>query len=599
MRLGALGLALVLLCGSAHAEYLTVSPPASSGGGGAPSGPAGGMLSGTYPNPGYAIQPLVPANNLSDLASASTSRTNLGLGTLATQSGTFSGTSSGTNTGDQTITLTGGVTGSGTGSFAATVITNANLTGPITSVGNATSIASQTGTGTKFVVDTGPTITNLSVGAGAAITSSGAGGALGSNAFTSTSYLPLAGGTMAGQLVIPSTDLVLNGSGSGSSTLNAPATGGGTATLFAGSDTILGAASTATLTNKTYDTAGTGNSFSINGVAATANTGTGAVARATSPTFVTPTLGAATATTLNGNTFTTGTYTLTGTAGKTLTFSNSITLAGTDAQTYTFCTTSCTIARTDAAQTFTGVQTFGVGSAATPSLVIGNSTTGIYSVSTTGLGFSVNGVNIADYGITSSAKFTFGALVASSVTSNGLVQASGTSQINWNGRGILSSPIGGQIQHGAADAASPVAQTISFQSVVAGTTNTSGVNATFTGSTSTGSGTAGDLIFQTGGTGAGATVQNAQVTALTIKGATQEVDIATRISVGVTGLTLTTGAIGLAKITASGSSPGAAGAKLELVCGTNAGSAKLIAAAGTSATAVTIVDNIGSGVTGC
>ncbi|MER9533033.1 hypothetical protein NKI89_24950 [Mesorhizobium sp. M0309] len=45
------------------------------------------------------------------------------------------------------------------------------------------------------------------------------------------------------------------------------------------------ASSTVTLTNKTYDTAGTGNSFSINGVAVTANTGTGAVARAASPTF--------------------------------------------------------------------------------------------------------------------------------------------------------------------------------------------------------------------------------------------------------------------------------------------------------------------------
>jgi hypothetical protein len=52
----------------------------------------------------------------------------------------LSGTSSGTNTGDQTITLTGGVTGSGTGSFAATVITNANLTGMVTSVGNATTV---------------------------------------------------------------------------------------------------------------------------------------------------------------------------------------------------------------------------------------------------------------------------------------------------------------------------------------------------------------------------------------------------------------------------------------------------------------------------
>lgn len=47
---------------------------------------------------------------------------------------------SGTNTGDQTITLTGGVTGSGTGSFAATVVTNANLTGEATSVGNATTL---------------------------------------------------------------------------------------------------------------------------------------------------------------------------------------------------------------------------------------------------------------------------------------------------------------------------------------------------------------------------------------------------------------------------------------------------------------------------
>jgi hypothetical protein len=45
--------------------------------------------------------------------------------------------------------------------------------------------------------------------------------------------------------------------------------------------------------------------------------------------------------------------------GKTLTANKTLTLDGTDSTTMTFPTTSATIARTDAAQTFTGTQTFG------------------------------------------------------------------------------------------------------------------------------------------------------------------------------------------------------------------------------------------------
>lgn len=70
-------------------------------------------------------------------------------------------------------------------------------------------------------------------------------------------------------------------------------------TLPTASGRLITRDSTDTLTNKTYDTAGSGNFLSINGLAATANTGTGAVVRATSATLVTPNIGAATGTSLN------------------------------------------------------------------------------------------------------------------------------------------------------------------------------------------------------------------------------------------------------------------------------------------------------------
>jgi len=233
--------------------------------------------------------------------------------------------------------------------------------------------------------------------------------------------------------------------------------GNGTAisAATAGTDYVT-ASSTNTFTNKTYDTAGAGNVFSINGTGITAVTGTGAVVLATNPTlsgltfadatnvvinattgtkfgtattqklafynatpivqptgdvitalqnlgliasatiasstnintttestdttcfpvFVTAsgtqTLPAKTNTTLtynsntndlgitkiNGLTMTASTGTFTLTNAKTLSVTNTLTLSGTDGTTMTFPSTTATIARTDAAQTFTGTQTY-------------------------------------------------------------------------------------------------------------------------------------------------------------------------------------------------------------------------------------------------
>jgi formylglycine-generating enzyme required for sulfatase activity len=65
------------------------------------------------------------------------------------------------------LEVTNSIVGSITGN-AATVTTNANLTGPITSVGNATAIASQTGTGTTFVMNTSPTLVTPVLGVASA-----------------------------------------------------------------------------------------------------------------------------------------------------------------------------------------------------------------------------------------------------------------------------------------------------------------------------------------------------------------------------------------------------------------------------------------------
>jgi hypothetical protein len=86
----------------------------------------------------------------------------------------------------------------------------------------------------------------------------------------------------------------------------------------------------------------------------------------------------------------------------------------------------------------------------------------------------------------------------------------------WNSDTILRRRAAANLQLGAADAAAPVAQTLSVQSVVAGTTNTAGANLTIAGSQGTGTGAGGSIVFRVAPAGASGTAQNALVAGATL-----------------------------------------------------------------------------------
>jgi hypothetical protein len=184
------------------------------------------------------------------------------LGTPSALVGTnITGTASGLTAGNVTTNanLTGGVTSVGN---AATVVTNANLTGAVTSVGNATSLGSftsanllaaltdETGTGSA-VFATSPTLVTPALGTPSAL--------------VGTNITGTASGLTAGNV-----------------TTNANLTGAITST---GNATSLGSFSSANLLGALTD-----------------ETGTGSAVFATSPTLVTPILGTPTSGTLTNAT---------------------------------------------------------------------------------------------------------------------------------------------------------------------------------------------------------------------------------------------------------------------------------------------------------
>jgi hypothetical protein len=291
------------------------------------------------------------------------------------------------NTDATTLNIGGAATTLSIGAGTGTTTINNNLTvsGNLTVNGTTTTVNSTTITVDDKNIELGSVDTPSNTTAdGGGITLKGATDKTfnwinSSSAWTSSEHLALAGGK----------SIILNGSTSGTLTLSGPATAGSNILNFpAATDTLVGKATTDIFTNKTYDTAGTGNSFKINGTAITAvtgtgsavlaaaptitgnvtlqgvtstgATGTGAIVFGTSPSLTTPSLGVASATSVNKLTITTPatSATLTIADGTTLSTAGSVSHAGAYSQTFTAtANTSLTLPTTGTLATLAGSET--------------------------------------------------------------------------------------------------------------------------------------------------------------------------------------------------------------------------------------------------
>ena len=171
-------------------------------------------------------------------------------------------------------------------------------------------------------------------------------------------------------------------------------------------------------------------------------------------------------------------------------------------------------AASEPAWSFTGTPFTGGSSTTTKPLVL-IETSGATSTawSTSGTMLGVNAPSgfagrIADFQINGSSYF--------SLSSTGNFTLLGSGAVSWSSDTFITRKAAANLQIGAADAASPVAQTLSVQSVVAGTSNTAGANWTLVGSKGTGNAASGTIIFQLGTPAASGTSQHAASTGLTL-----------------------------------------------------------------------------------
>lgn len=336
------------------------------------------------------------------------SRTALGLGTLAVvNGGTGVATALAINVGAAgAIVVNGGalgtpasgvatnLTGTAAGLTAGTVLTNANLTGDVTSVGNATTLATaQPGAHTWAL---GQTFSS-------AITY---GGVTLANSVTGTGSMVLGTSPSIAGLTVTSsftaTGLVTNAA------LANPATTVNGQTCTLGSTCTVTAAATSITVGGTTITSGTDGR--ILGVAAgpvlseftTSGSGT-VVALATSPSFTTPSLGVATGTSLalNGCTLGSNALCATGTAN----ISGAITLGG--AITYGGVTLSNAV-------TGTGSMVLSIAPTITGNVTV----QGVTSTGATGTGNFVFATSPSISGLTVTGSFTATGLVANASLAN-------------------------------------------------------------------------------------------------------------------------------------------------------------------------------------